>query len=184
MIMDSTQNSIEKVLIPEIEIKKAVERLADQINSFYGNEPLVLVIILKGSLVFASDLMKHLKMPVVLDFIQASSYGCETVSHGKVLLKKDLECDIKGKNVLVVEDIIDSGNTLYKIKNNFLDRGPNDLKICTLLDKPQRRTADISADFTGIVVPDEFLVGYGLDYNEYFRNLTYIGILKKSVYEK
>ena len=182
--MNSTQNSIEKILISENEINEAVKQLSSQINSFYGNEPLILVIILKGSLVFASDLMKHLEMPVVLDFVQASSYGSKTESNGNVLLKKDLDCDIKDKNVLIVEDIIDSGNTLYKIKNNFLNRGPKSLKICTLLDKPQRRTAHISADFTGVVVPDEFLVGYGLDYNEYFRNLTYIGILKRNVYEK
>lgn len=176
--------AIEKILVSEEEIKKTVERLAAQINADYKGEPLILVIILKGSLVFATDLMRKLTMPVTIDFMQASSYGSKTASSGFINIKKDLSCDIEGKNVLIIEDIIDSGNTLHKLKELLRERKPKTIRICTILDKPDRRVTDVAVEYSGIVIPDEFAVGYGLDYDEYYRNLPYIGVLKKSVYEK
>lgn len=176
--------AIERVLISEEELSETVMRLAEKINSDYGNEPLVLVVILKGSMVFAADLMKKLTMPLTIDFMQASSYGSGTVSKGFINVKKDLSTDIEGKNVLIVEDIIDSGNTLHKLKELLRGRNPKTVRICTILDKPDRRVTNVEVEYSGISIPDEFVVGYGLDYDEYFRNLPYVGVLKKSVYEK
>ena len=177
-------SAIERVLISEEKLNSAVCALAEKINSDYKDEPLLLVIILKGSLVFATDLMKHLSMPVTIDFMQVSSYGSGTASQGFINIKKDLSVDIKDKNVLIVEDIIDSGNTLHKLKELLRERSPKSLRICTILDKPDRRVTEVKVEYSGIVIPDEFVVGYGLDYNEYFRNLPYVGVLKRSVYEK
>ena len=175
---------IESILISEEELSAAVEKLADKINADYNGEEVLLVIILKGSLVFASDLMKRLTMPLKIDFMQASSYGAATVSNGFINIKKDLATDIKGKNVLIVEDIIDSGNTLHMLKELLLGRSPKSVRICTILDKPDRRTTPVEVEYSGITIPDEFVVGYGLDFDENYRNLPYVGILKKSVYEK
>jgi hypoxanthine phosphoribosyltransferase len=176
--------AIERILVSEAELDSAVRRLAEKINYDYKNEPIVLVIILKGSLVFATDLMKHLNMPMTIDFMQASSYGSGTASQGFINIKKDLETDVSGKNVLIIEDIIDSGNTLHKLKELLKERSPKSIRICTILDKPDRRVTDVEVEYSGIVIPDEFVVGYGLDYDEYYRNLPYVGVLKRSIYEK
>ncbi len=176
--------TIERVLVSEKQIEKTVKKLADKINADYNGEPLILVIILKGSLVFATDLMRQLNMPITIDFMQVSSYGSGTSSNGFINIKKDLSCDIEGKNVLIIEDIIDSGNTLHKLKELLRERNPKTIRLCTILDKPERRVTDVEVEYSGIVIPDEFAVGYGLDYDEYYRNLPYIGVLKKSVYEK
>lgn len=173
---------LESILVSEQEISQLVKRIANEINADLKGEPLMVVIILKGSTPFAMDLIKHLDMSVEMDFMQVSSYGKSTSSSGFINLKKDIEQDITGKNVLIVEDIIDSGNTLNKIKTLFQDRNAKSVRICTLLDKPSRRVVDVKVDYVGSEIPDEFVVGYGLDYNEQYRNLPYVGVLKKSVY--
>ncbi len=175
---------IDRVLVSEEELSKAVKSLADKINEDYKDEPLLLAIILKGSFVFATDLMRHLKMPVEIDFMQVSSYGSGTTSQGFINIKKDLSVDIEGRNVLIVEDIIDSGNTLHKLKELLSSRNPKSVKICTILDKPDRRVTPVLVEYSGISIPDEYVVGYGLDYNEELRNLPYVGVMKRSIYEK
>ena len=175
---------IEKVLVTEREISKLTKRISTHIDKDLNGEPLLVIIILKGSTPFAMDLIKKLSMPVEIDFMQVSSYGKSTASSGFINLKKDIEQDITGKNVLIVEDIIDSGNTLFKIKTLFESRNAKSVRICTLLDKPSRRVVDVKVDYVGQEIPDEFVVGYGLDYEEKYRNLPYIGVLKKEVYTK
>ena len=175
---------VEKILVTEEEISALNARIAGRINADLNGEPLLVIIILKGSTPFAMDLIKKLDMPVEIDFMQVSSYGKSTSSSGFINLKKDIEQDITGKNVLIVEDIIDSGNTLFKIKTLFEDRKAKSVRICTLLDKPSRRVVDVKVDYVGKEIPDEFVVGYGLDYNEQYRNLSYIGVLKREVYTK
>lgn len=175
---------VERTLVSEAEIKEAVTRLANQINADYNGEELMVVVILKGSMVFASDLIRELTMPVKIDFMRASSYGSGTTSAGFINIKQDLGTDIDGKNVLIIEDIIDSGNTLHKLKELLRERNPKTIKICTLLDKPSRRVTPVDVEYSGIAIPDEYVVGYGLDYDEILRNLPYIGVLKREVYEK
>lgn len=177
-------SSIEKILVSEEKIKEIVDKIAAQINNDLNGEPLLVVIILKGSTPFAMDLIKKLNMPVEIDFMQVSSYGKSTSSNGFINLKKDLEQDVTGKNLLIVEDIIDSGNTLNKIKILFQDRKAKSVRICTLLDKPSRRVVNVDVDYVGCEIPDEFVVGYGLDYIEQYRNLPYVGVLKRCIYEK
>lgn len=168
-----------KIMIPEEQVKKRIIELAQEFNFLYEGESLHLVGILKGSVFFLCELAKHLTMPVTIDFMKASSYGDGTVSSGKVSITLDLTDDIKGKNVLIVEDIIDTGRTLKFLKEDLQKRGPKSLRICTLLDKPDRRTEEfISADYTGFVIEDKFVVGYGLDYAQKYRNLPYIGIIE------
>ena len=175
---------VEKILVSEEQIAETVKKIADDINRDLNGEPLLVIVILKGSTPFAMDLIKKLDMPVELDFMQVSSYGKSTVSDGFIKVKRDIEQDISGKNVLIVEDIIDSGNTLFKLKTLFQSRNAKTVRICTLLDKPSRRVVDVKVDYAGIEIPDEFAIGYGLDYDELYRNLPYIGVLKRSVYEK
>ena len=174
---------LDKILLTTEEIDKIVCNLADKINNDYQDEEVLLAIVLKGSMIFASDLSRKLRMPVSFDFIKASSYGKSTLSSRELNIKLDLETDIKDKNVIIVEDIIDSGNTLYKLKNYLFDRNPKSLKICTLLDKPDRRETSVEVEYSGTVIPDEFVVGYGLDFAEKYRELPYIGVLSRSVYE-
>ncbi len=174
---------IERVLVSEEEIKKTVTRLADQINKDYNGEELLVIVILKGSMIFAADLVKELTMPVTIDFMRASSYGSGTASSGFINIKQDLGTDISGKNVLIIEDIIDSGNTLHKLKELLRERNPKTIRICTLLDKPARRVTPVDVEYSGIAIPDEYVVGYGLDYNEILRNLPYVGVLKREIYE-
>ena len=175
-------NDIKSILISEEEIQELVSELGDRINKDYEGKEVIFAVILKGSLVFAADLMRRLTMPVKLDFMQASSYGESAVSSGIINIKKDLDNVISGKHVLIIEDIIDSGNTLAKLKQVLLERDPASVKICTLLSKPSRREMDVEVEYVGKDIPDEFVVGYGLDFNERYRNLPYIGILKPQVY--
>lgn len=182
--MDNIHKDIERILVSAEEVKDIVQTLSDKINADYKDEELTVLIILKGSMVFASDLIRKLKMPVSIEFMRVSSYGAGTSSSGFINIKQDVECDIEGKNILIIEDIIDSGNTLYKLKEVLLERKPKTLRICTLLDKPDRRVTDVTVEYQGKIIPDEFAVGYGLDYNEHYRNLEYVGVLKKEVYSK
>ncbi len=168
---------VQKILIDEKQIDADVERLAAQINLDYEGKDLLLVGLLKGSFVFLSDLMKKITLPCSVDFMVVSSYGAATVSSGKVNMKKDLSEDIRGKDVLIVEDIIDSGITLNAVMDILKGREPASLKLCSLLSKPSRRVQEVQIDYLGREIPDEFVIGYGLDYNEKYRNLPYIGII-------
>ena len=159
------------VLVTRDEIKSMVRRLADRINSDYAGQELVIVGVLKGALAFLSDLMRELTMPVILDFIIVSSYGFETSTSGVVLLRKDVDVDIEGKHVLIVEDLIDTGLTLKYLKDLFWSKKPASLNICAAFDKPNRRKAPIAAEYSGISLGDDFIVGYGLDYAGLYRNL-------------
>ena len=174
---------VEKILVTEEKLKSTVKSLAEKINSDYNGEELLVVVILKGSVIFASDLIRELTMPVTIDFMKASSYGSGTVSSGFINIKQDLNTDIEGKNVLIIEDIIDSGNTLHKLKELLRERNPKTIKICTLLDKPSRRVTPVSVEYTGLEIPDEYVVGFGLDHAEILRNLPYVGVLKREIYE-
>lgn len=182
--MGVLDHSIEKVLFSERKIKKKVEELGKQISDDYSGKKLLLVGILKGSAMFMADLMRAIKVPCEIDFMVVSSYGSDTKTSGNVKIIKDLNIDIKGYDLLIVEDIIDSGNTISALKKLLNERNPESVKICTLFDKPSRRTANVKTDYYGAIVSDEFIVGYGLDYNEKFRNLPYVGVLKRECYEK
>lgn len=173
---------VENILVTEEEIKETVKRLGEQISRDYAGKEILAIIILKGSVVFAADLIRALDVPARVDFMQASSYGAGTESSGKINVRLDLGSDIQDKHVLLIEDIIDSGNTLYKLKEMLKARNPASLRICTMLDKPSRRMSPVEVEYVGKEIPDAFVVGYGLDYNETYRNLPYIGVLKPSVY--
>lgn len=174
---------MEKVLIDEDSLNARIKKLANTINEHYADKDTVIMVgILKGSVMFMSELAKHIKVDTNLEFMQVSSYE-GTSSTGNVKILKDLDTDIKDKEVLLVEDIIDTGQTLARIKNNLSKRDPKDIKIVTLLDKPERREIDIKPDWYGFKIPNEFVVGFGLDYDQLLRNIPYIGVLKRSVYE-
>lgn len=166
-------------LFDEQEISAAVQRLAATISKDFGDQEVVLVSVLKGSFMFASDLLREMKGPVVVDFLRVYSYGNETTTSGKVTLTKDLETDIEGKNVVIVEDIIDSGLTLRWIRDLLLARHPRSLKICALVDKRARREVEIEGDYIGFSIDDGFIVGYGIDYRERYRNLPAIFVVKE-----
>lgn len=172
---------IKSILVSAEEIDKTVEKLAQRINADYAGKSIVLLIILKGSVVFASDLMRKLDIDVILEFMQVSSYGGGSVSTGKIKITKDAQTDLNGRNVIIAEDIIDSGNTLKALTELLKKRGAN-VEVCTLLSKPSRREAQVDVKYIGMEIPDEFVVGYGMDYDEKFRSLPYIGILKEEVY--
>ena len=172
-------NSIKEILITEEEIKKRVKELGKEISMDYSGKDVVLVGVLKGSVVFTADLIRSMDIDVTMDFIAVSSYGASTESSGVVRLLKDLDFDIEGKDVIIVEDIIDTGTTLKYLREYLMARKPNSLKICCLLDKPERRKVDIQADYVGFKIPDYFVVGYGIDYAEMFRCLPYVGIVKE-----
>ena len=175
---------IEKILITEEEIQACAKRVAARINADYEGQEVVFVGLLKGSVQFMADLMKHIDLKCKLDFMCVSSYGNGTKSTGRVNIIKDLSEPIDDKNVIIVEDIIDSGHTLSFITKYFSAKNAKSVRICTLLDKPHRREVHIDVDYVGFVdVPDEFVVGYGLDFKEYYRNLPYIGVLKPEIYE-
>ena len=178
------KKDIEKVLLSEKEIADIIANLGQQISKDYKDKNLLMVSILKGSVVFMADLMRAIDIHCRIDFMCVSSYGSGTLSSGSVKIIKDLDIDLKDYDLLLVEDILDSGKTLSNVKQMLLTRNPSSVKICTFLDKPARREADIKVDYVGAVVPDEFVVGYGLDYDEKYRNLPYLGVLKPSVYEK
>lgn len=174
---------VDHILISEAEIQKRVRELAAEISADYQGKEVCLLCILKGGLMFLADLSKHLEMPVTMDFIGISSYGNATKSSGVVRITKDLEQTIEGKHILIIEDIIDSGLTLSYLVNNLSLRNPASIKICTLLDKEINREVDIPVDYVGFKVPNEFLVGYGLDFEEFYRNIPYIFVLKPSYYQ-
>ena len=167
-----------KVLIPEEELTARIAELGEQISKDYEGEEVFLVCILKGSAFFATELAKRITVPVIIDFMATSSYGSGTVSTGEVKIKKDLDLGIEGKNVIIVEDIIDSGNTLHYLSKIFAERNAKSVKMVTMLDKPDRREVDVPVDYTGFAIPDEFVVGYGLDYDQKYRNLPYIGVVE------
>ena len=174
----------ERILLTEEQLRGRVREVAQEVDrAFDGKRPLV-VGILKGSIIFYSDFIRFLTMPVELDFMAVSSYGSGAVSSGKLKIKKDLDRDVKGRDVIIVEDIIDSGFTLANLKALLTERGAASVTIVTLLDKAERREYDIKSDYNCFMIENEFVIGYGLDYNEEYRHLPYIGILKRSVYEK
>jgi len=173
---------LDRVLLPASAIREQVRILGQQMSRDYAEaEDVLLVGILKGCVMFLVDLSRALSIPVSMDFIAISSYGASSESSGVVQLLKDLETDITGRHVLVVEDIVDSGLTLAYLRALLWQRGPASLRICTLLNKPERRTADVPIEYVGFDIPNEFVVGYGLDFNEHYRNLPYIGVLKPEV---
>lgn len=178
------KSDIEKILIGKDEIKAIVKKLGEQITRDFAGEEIIAVCILKGSSIFFADLIRQIKLDVKFDFMVLSSYGNGTTSSREIKILKDLSEDIKGKNVLVIEDIIDSGRTLKSLKTLLEERAPKCLKIVTMLDKPERREVDIDTDYCGKVIPDEFVVGYGLDYAQKYRNLEDICVLSPSVYQK
>ncbi len=181
----SMNDDIKNVLVSEEQLKAKVAELGAQISKDYAGKNLVLVSILKGSVVFMADLMRAISIPCSIDFMVVSSYGgSNTTTSGLVKIIKDLDGDLSGKDVLIVEDILDTGVTLSNLVPMLKMRNPSSVKICTILDKPSRRKADIAPDYEGFQVPDEFVVGYGLDYDEKYRNLPYIGVLKPEIYEK
>lgn len=175
---------IEKILVSEQELSDINARLGAQITKDFKEKNLLVLGILKGCVFFMTDLVRHIDLPLSIDFMSVSSYGSGTESTGRVKITKDIDIDLDGYDVLIVEDILDSGRTLKYVSEILKTRGANSISIVTLLDKPERRVAQISPDYVGCDVPDEFVVGYGLDYDQKYRNLPYIGALKRSVYEK
>lgn len=175
---------VKEILLSEAQIKERVRELGAQITRDYAqrNNELTLVAILRGSYMFMADLSRSIELPLSVDFMCVSSYGKGTSSSGQVQITKDLSDQIEGKDIMIVEDILDSGNTLYYLTEILKARKPASIKLCTLLDKPERRVKPITADYYGFTIPDAFVVGYGLDYAERYRNLPYVGILKPSVY--
>lgn len=167
-----------RVMISETEVAKRIEEIGRQISEDYAGKQIHLICILKGGVFFMCELAKRISVPVSMDFMSVGSYGDGTASSGVVRLVKDLDESLEGKDVLVVEDIIDSGRTLYYLLDVLKKRRPNSMKLCTLLDKPDRRVRDVRVDYVGFEIPDEFVVGYGLDYAQKYRNLPYIGIVE------
>lgn len=166
-----------KILLTQEQILDKAEELGKQISEDYAGETLVLIGTLKGAVMWMADLMKQISLDTEIDFVSASSYGSGTVSSGNVVIKKDIDIDIENKHVMIIEDIIDTGNTLKYLKDYFLAKHPKSVKICILLDKPSRRAADVRADYIGFTVDDLFIIGYGLDYDQKYRNLPYISYL-------
>lgn len=167
-----------RTLLSEEEVSEKIAKMGKEISEDYNGEQVHLICVLKGGVFFTCELAKRMTVPVSMDFMSVSSYGADTKSSGVVKIVKDLDEGIEGKHVLVVEDIIDSGRTLSYLLENLKNRNPKSLKLCTLLDKPERRVVDVNVDYTGFEIPDEFVVGYGLDYAQKYRNLPYIGIVE------
>lgn len=174
---------VERVLLDEKALAKRIKELGQEISTDFAGEEVLLIGILKGASIFVADLVRQISIPAYLDYMVVSSYGNSAATSGVVRILKDLEEDIEGKNIIIVEDIIDTGLTLAYLKQNLLSRNPKSLKICTLLDKPVRRKKEIDIDYKGFEVPDEFIIGYGIDYAEKYRNLPFVGLLKREVYE-
>lgn len=171
-----------EVLFTKEDIEKIVDRLGKQITEDYKDKNLMIIGVLKGSVVFMADIMRKIDLKCKIDFMAISSYGSGTTS-GKLRVLKDLQEDISGYDVLIIEDILDSGKTLSHLTEMLRLRGPKSMKICAFFDKPNRREANIAADYVGAVIPDKFIVGYGLDFAEHYRNLDYVGVLKPEMYE-
>lgn len=167
-----------EVLLTEEEVDKRIQEIGEQISKDYAGKHVHLVCVLKGGSFFMCELAKRITVPVSIDFMSVSSYGGDTKSSGVVRIVKDLDESLKDKHVIVIEDIVDSGRTLSYLLDMLRSRGPLDVKLCTLLDKPDRRVVDVNVDYTGFEIPDEFVVGYGLDYDQKYRNLPYIGMVK------
>ena len=176
------EKDIQEILFTEGQLKKRVDEIARQIEADYVGKEIMLISVLRGSFIFMADLCRAIRLPCTLDFMSVSSYGTGTTSSGQVQITKDLSEDITGRHVIVVEDILDSGNTLSYLLNILEHRHPASVRLCTLLDKPERRTKPVDLHYRGFTIPDAFVVGYGLDYAEKYRNLPYIGILKPEVY--
>lgn len=174
---------IERILVTEEELHAISKKLGEKITRDFAGKKLLVIGVLKGSIYFLTDLSRYIDLPCHIDFIQASSYGDSTESSGVITITKDVDKDLSGFDVLLVEDILDTGNTLKYIHDMLSTRNAESISVVTLLDKPSRRKANIKADYVGVDVPNEFVVGYGLDFNQYYRNLPYIGVLKRSVYE-
>ena len=176
------EKDIESVLFSEEQLKQRVREIADEIEKDYAGKEIMLISVLRGSFVFMADLCRAIDLPCTIDFMSVSSYGKGTTSSGQVQITKDLSEDISGRHVIVIEDILDSGNTLSYLLKLLENRHPASIRLCTLLDKPDRRTKPVQVHYSGFTIPDAFVVGYGLDYAEKYRNLPYIGILKPEVY--
>ena len=174
---------VEKILVSKEELDKINQRLGAQISKDYEGKNLLVVGILKGSIYFMTDLTRYITVPCKIDFLQVSSYGGGTTSSGAVKIVKDIDINLEGYDILIVEDILDSGRTLNYVCNLLMSRNPSSIKIASLLDKPERRVVELHPDYVGCDVPDEFVVGYGLDYDQAYRNLPYIGQLKREIYE-
>lgn len=175
---------LQEILLTEQQIAQKVRELGERISEDYRGNDILMVGVLKGAVIFMADLIRRITVPVSIDFMAVSSYGKASESSGVVQILKDLDRNIAGRHVILVEDIVDTGLTLKYMLENLSTRKPASLKICTLLDKPSRRKADVTPDYNGFVIPDEFVVGYGLDYAEKYRNLRDIGVLKPEVYTK
>jgi hypoxanthine phosphoribosyltransferase len=182
--MTDLHQDVARVMITEHEIQAKAKEMAETLDKLYAGKTPVVICILKGSIMFLTDLIRNMKTDVEIDFMSVSSYGRGTASSGEVKILKDLTTDIRGRDVLIVEDIIDSGNTLFKLKNMLYAREPASINIVTMLDKPQRREVDMNPEYTCFVIEDEFVIGYGLDYAEKYRELPEVCVLKRSVYEK
>lgn len=177
------RDDIDEILFSEEKIASIVRNMGRQISEDYVGKNLFMVSVLKGSLLFMADLMRAVTIPCSIDFLSVSSYGNGTASSGEVRILKDLDCSLEGKDLLVVEDILDSGVTLSFLVRTLSARKPASIRLCTFLDKPERRRVEIHPDYVGAVVPDKFIVGYGLDYAERYRNLPFVGVLKPEVYQ-
>ena len=175
-------SDIREIMFSEEQLSGIADTIAEKINEDYGDTDIIAAVVLKGSLIFSADLLRRLKMRVRIDFVQASSYGAGTESGGEIKIKKDLENDVAGKHVLIIEDIVDSGRTLSLLRKELMERGAASVRIAALLSKPSRRAVDVEVEYIGAEIPDEFVVGYGLDLAERYRNLPYIGVLKPEVY--
>ena len=176
------EKDIQEVLFSQQQLEERVDQIAQEITRDYAGKEIVLISVLRGSFVFMADLCRRIDLPCTIDFMSVSSYGSGTSSTGQVQITKDLSGDISGKHMLVVEDILDSGNTLSSLLKLLEQRKPASIRLCTLLDKPERRVKPVEVHYSGFTIPDAFVVGYGLDYAEHYRNLPYIGILKPEVY--
>ncbi|MBR6792774.1 MAG: hypoxanthine phosphoribosyltransferase [Clostridia bacterium] len=181
--MTVQDKDIKEILYSEEQLRNKMQELGAAITADYAGKELLMVSILKGSVMVMADLMRAVDLPLQIDFMNVSSYGASTQTKGAVKILKDLDVDIKGKDVLIVEDILDSGVTLHNLINLLKQRQPASIEICTLFSKPSRRQVDVDAKYIGFEIPDAFIVGYGLDYAEKYRNLPYVGVLKEEIYQ-
>lgn len=179
------KNCVQEVLVSQDELAKTVEKLGKQITEDYkdSNKPIICIVVLKGSIIFAADLVRHIDLPLEIEFMKVSSYGAGTKTSGEIKIHLDLQREhLEDYNIIIIEDIIDSGRTMARLSQLLKNRNAHSVKTCTLLDKPSRREVEFVADYIGMTIPDKFVIGYGLDYDEKFRNLPYVGVLKPEVY--